>query len=88
MIDREKSQALLDAIRPFVNAAAMGFGVMDAVRQADLRGKGITKLIAADMYAGQHTAQSHVSWSDWQKVLDAWVDLMPPPAKDSDHEQG
>ncbi|WP_017182239.1 hypothetical protein [Sphingobium xenophagum] len=88
MIDREKSQALLDAIQPFAHAAALGWQVLDAVRAADLRGKGITKLIAADMYAGQHTAQSNVSWSDWQRVLDAWVALMPPPEKDGDDSNG
>lgn len=79
-IDREKSQALLDAIQPFAHAAALGWQVKDAVKQGNLREKGLTKLIAFDAYAGQYTAESHVSWADWQKLLDAWVDLMPPDA--------
>jgi len=33
----------------------------------------------ADAYAGQHTAESNVSWANWQRLLDAWVDLMPEP---------
>ncbi|MGE4321969.1 MAG: hypothetical protein AB7E60_02945 [Sphingobium sp.] len=84
MIDKQKSQALLDAIQPFAHAAALGWQVMDAVKEADLRGKGLTKLIASDAYAGQHTAQSNVSWADWQRLLDAWVDLIPP-VKEADH---
>jgi len=79
MIDKEKSQALLAAVKPFVDAAALGWQVMDAVKQADLQGRGLTKLIAADAYAGQHTAESNVSWSNWQRLLDAWVDLMAAP---------
>lgn len=78
-IDREKSQALLDAVRPFAQAAGLGWKVKEAVRKTDLRDKGLSKLIAADAYAGTHTAQSNVSWADWQKLLDAWVDLMPRP---------
>lgn len=77
-IDQEKSQALLDAVRPFVQAAGLGWQVKEAVRQTDLRDKGLSKLIAVDAYAGVHTAQSNVSWADWQRLLDAWVDLMPP----------
>lgn len=76
-INREKSQALLDAIRPFAQAAGLGWQVKEAVANADLRGNGLSKLIAADAYAGVHTAQSNVSWADWQALLDAWVDLMP-----------
>ena len=81
MIDKAKSQALLDAIRPFAHAAALGWQVMDAVKQANLREKGLTKLVAFDEYAGQYTADSNISWADWQKLLDAWVDLMPPPSE-------
>lgn len=85
MIGKAKSQALLDAIQPFAHAAALGWQVMDAVKQANVQDKGLTKLIAFDAYAGQYMAESHISWSNWHALLDAWVDLMPadgskPPA--------
>ena len=87
MINKARSQALLDAIQPFAHAAAMGWQVMDAVKQANMRDQGLTKLIAFDAYAGQYTAESHISWSNWRTLLDAWVDLMPadgdkPPVAD------
>lgn len=81
MADREQILALIEAIRPFAHAAGKGWQVMEAVREADLRGKGLTNLIATDAYAGQHTAQSNVSWADWHRLLDAYVDIMPPPEK-------
>lgn len=78
MIDKAKSQALLDAIQPFAHAAALGWQVKEAVKEANVRDQGLTKLIAFDAYTGQYTAESNVSWADWQRLLDAWVDMMPP----------
>lgn len=65
------SAELIEALRPFLFAAAVGHSVADAVNDAKPNQHTEHPLIAFGSYAGQYAAQSRVSWRDWLDLLDA-----------------
>lgn len=73
----EKTAALLDALRPFVLAAAVGWSVEDEVNKAAPNQHTSRPLLGFGGYAGQYAAQSRVSWADWKQLLDAATELWP-----------
>jgi hypothetical protein len=62
---------LREALRPFIFAAAVGWSVAEAVREAKPNQHSKYPLVAFGSYAGQYAAESRVSWRDWQDLLDA-----------------
>jgi hypothetical protein len=61
---------LVDALRPFLHAAAVGYCVEKDVEEANPRQHTKHPLIAFAGYAGHYAAQSRVSWADWKRLLD------------------
>ena len=59
---------LLEALHPFLLAAAVGWAVEQDVAAAKPR---YNRLICSAGYAGHHAAQSRVSWAAWKRLLDA-----------------
>jgi hypothetical protein len=61
---------LIDALRPFVFAAAVGYSVAEVVDKAKPDQLTERPLICFGSYAGQYAAESRVSWAAWKRLLD------------------
>ena len=66
--------ALIEALSPFLYAAAVGFCVERDVDAAKPDQRTDRPLICFGGYAGHYAAQSRVSWADWKRLLDAAQD--------------
>ncbi|WP_380873651.1 hypothetical protein ACFB49_42930 [Sphingomonas sp. DBB INV C78] len=62
---------LVSALRPFINAAAIGWLIEQDVNAAKPKQHSERPLIGFAGYVGQYAAQSRVSWADWKRLLDA-----------------
>ena len=65
------SPELMNALRPFLLAASVGYCVEQDVREAKPNQRSASPLIAFAGYAGHYAAQSRVSWAQWKRLLDA-----------------
>ncbi len=66
---------LVDALLPFLNAAAVGYCVEGEVDRAQPNQHTKRPLIAFAGYAGHYAAQSRVSWHDWKTLLNVSDEL-------------
>lgn len=75
----QTEREVIEAIKPFLFAAAVGWSVEQDVAAAKPNQHTERPLISFPGYAGHYAAQSRVSWADWKRLLAAaeqagWLD--------------